>query len=255
MAIHSSYNSGIVARFLSTGQTGAEYDRKMQILRAWCSTGHQLVERSSPDRRLIATGIDTFMWQYEPLSEDVAATSWLEMMWSYASEARALFSSLRSGLHHQKILATPQALDFDDKPFLNPKIDFYLINTFSLEVFEKTLETVCSPEEQELARYWAIDYSDLLNGETDQMFDCVRVSTWDVLDLDGSLIQGVLNSVKVGGTAFIYEVSANGDLYRDAMSVHEIYMYQINKAVAERSDFEVIHLPTDRGYIIARRIS
>jgi hypothetical protein len=242
------FNQGIIARNLSSHADLNNFEKLLNEVKIWSMTGRTLIEQTSPDKRLIATGVDNYFLQYE--TEAYSNTTYGEWVFSLKSEIDAFLQiHFRNPDAVENILLTPNECLPNLAMLQNQNKNVYMFNTFSLQVFEKIISEREDIDLNSL-NYNVIEFFDIYDPSFANFFDYARICEWDALTPTNSLIHKIMDSIKQKGIFLFYDVSTGGTLYDDALSMHEHPMYQVNKSIAERQDFAVTHIPNVRGYVI-----
>lgn len=251
------FHKGVVARSLSTNQTGSTWDDELSVLRDCARLADAAIAETSADMRQAAVGRDWYFWKYATWLGDQDNT-WLEYAWRNLNAVKHLY-----GIHKPLDPNTPEKIlisgSMPVQMLTNPMVsgakDCYWINTFETRILEDTLDENGTIPNRSECSYNVIDLQDIEDGSVINFFDSARLHTHDFLTPNLNIVDRLLDSIKVGGVMVVYDLSEFGALYEDALCAHENRMHRVNARILQRSDFEVYHLANNEiGTTIAYRI-
>jgi len=253
----SIFHKGIVARSLSTNQTGATWDDELSLVRDYSRLADAGIAEANADKRQAAMGRDWYFWKYSTWLGEQDNT-WLEYAWRNYIAVKSLFGILKpvDPTTPEKILISGSFPVNTHFPAMSEGTkDYYWINTFETRIMEETLDENGTVPNHSECKYNVIDLQDFEDGNVVNYFDSARLHTHDFLTPNLNIVDRLLDSIKVGGIMMIYDLAEFGSLYEDGLKAHEHHMHRINRRILQRDDFNVFHLAHDEiGTAIAYKV-
>lgn len=253
----SIFHKGVVARSLSTNQTGTTWEDELSVVRDYSRLADAAITAANADMRQAAVGRDWYFWKYSTWLGEQDNT-WLEYAWRNYVAVKSLYGVLK-----------PRDLETTEKILISGSFpiqmhtahmqagtkDYYWLNSLETRIMEDTLNENGTIPNQPECSYKIIDFEDFEQGTVTEFFDSARLHTHDFLTPNLNLVDNMLDSIRVGGIMMIYDLAEFGALYEDGMRAHEERMHRINRRIAQREDYEVYHLAHDEiGTVLAYRI-
>lgn len=250
------FNKGVVARSLSSNQTGVTWDEELGMVRDFCRLADDAISAANVDKRMVATGTDWYFWKFTTWLGEQDNT-WVEFAWRNYVTVKS-FQGLNKPVspdQKERILISGSFPTLVHSiPMRDNTRDYYWINSLDTRIMEDTLDVNDSVPSRAECTYNVLDIQDLDDGTYDGYFDSARIQSHDIITPTMNTLNKVLDSIRVGGVVLFYDVSGFGALYEDAASTHEESIHRFSRQVVSRDDFDVYHIPNELGVIIAHRI-
>lgn len=209
------------------------------------------------DRRSVAVGADVEAYWYDALINP--NDEFVHIMWQNIAQIKMWYDLLLSGGTEEspKKLLTPMQLpcDFIMELISDRTKEITFINNLDLFYFEQFYLTDAVLREYPDIRYSAVDQKDLYNSEIVKQFDVVRSTGFAIQNVSDSMLSGLMNSVKVGGSFILSDASDYGMMYLGADAEITSTFWDYGKYITGREDFISYHLPYDVGLVVAQRVS
>lgn len=251
------FHKGVVARSLSTNQTGTTWDDELSVVRDYSRLADEAITETSADMRQAAMGRDWYFWKYSTWLGEQDNT-WLEYAWRNYVAVKSLYGVLKpvdTSTPEKILISGSFPIQMHTSHMQAASKDYYWINTFETRIMEDTLDENGTIPNQSECSYNIIDLQDFEDGSVVGYFDSARLHTHDFLTPNLNIIDGLLDSIRVGGIMMIYDLAEFGSLYEDGMRAHEERMHRVNRRIVQREDFEVYHLAHDEiGTVLAYKI-
>lgn len=207
------------------------------------------------DKRNVAFGADISNFVY--LIAHDCSPQWADTMWSntYCVQLwEDILSGIQPGTKTQILtqLVTPapdalKAMSGDDRHYT-------LINGIDVRFLEEFMFNHPDGEQFGDLSYSVVNQQDIEAGETDGMFDLVRVWDWISIKVTRQLIKKLLDAVKVGGILVINNASDEYSLYSNPNTAHWLRHYDVSRLICEDSRFRTYHIPFEVGVVVAKRL-
>lgn len=251
------FNKGVVARSLSTHQTGTTWDDEISVVRDFSRLADAAIDQANVDKRMVATGTDWYFWKFTTWLGETDNT-WIEHAWRNYVTVKGFYGinkPVRPEDKEKILISGSFPISMHTVHMENDTKDYYWINSLDTRIMEETLDVNGTIPDRDQCTYNVVDIQDIESGSLDGYFDSARIQTHDIITATNNTLDKVLDSIRVGGVALFYDVCEFGALYEDATRAHEERIHRLNRRVVSRGDFEVYHIPNEIGVIIAYRIS
>lgn len=244
-----------IARRLSRIGTDELMSSEMANISDYSTKVKQFHEEAAVDRRAVAIGADVESHFYDALidpSDDFA-----HVIWQHVAQIKIWFDLLLSGgtVESPKKALIPMQLpwNFVMEMISDRTKEITFINNLELFYFEKFYLTDDILEKYPEIKYSAIDQSDICNGAMLNEYDLVRATGFNVHMTSNSLLSGLMDSVKVGGTFILSDASDYGMIYLGPENEITSPFWDYGKYITSREDFISYHLPYDVGLVVAKK--
>lgn len=247
-----------VARLYSSLRSAKQLHAQAELMSDFGAFAINYTNECNVDKRNIATSSDGELFKYELLSANFDNENWANGTWTSLAVTRlvTVLGDIGTPDNPQKILAEPiTALpDVINSPN-RPDQDLYFINTADFGLMEAFLRQSPLVEDFAQLKYSVIEREELQNGSLNEFFDLAVPGHHEMMLSTMSYARGIMDSIKVGGRIAIYVVSDYTNMYRDSLRSHENDFSMINRYMADREDFDVVHVPIEFGWLIGKRVS
>lgn len=213
------------------------------------------LDAANVDKRNVAFPTDLSNFVY-PIAHD-CAPAWADMLWSntycvqiWEDIVCGMVPGQTTQILTQLITPAPEAM----KAMSGTDRHYTFINNADLRFLEEFMFN-----HPDCAQFGELSYSvanqqDIEAGETDGMFDLVRVWDWAAIKATKTLIGKLLDAVKPGGILVINNASDEYSLYSSLTTAHWLPHYAVSRLICEDARFRTYHVPFEVGMIVAKRI-
>lgn len=216
------------------------------------------VNSCNVDRRNVATSSDGELFKYDLIAANAGNENWANSIWVTLAISRlvALLGDIGTPDNPQKVLCDPVTSipDIINSPNC-PEQDLFFFNNSDFCMVELFLQQTPHVADFSQLRYSVIDTSELLDGSLDNTFDLVRTYSRESIFSTTTFIKKLMDSIKVGGRLSISTIADYTNMYRDSLRSHENDFSILNKYLANRTDFEIMHVPVEFGFAIGKRVA
>lgn len=246
----------IARRLSKTGQNELLVS-ELDTLSDYATKIRQFHELVAIDRRSIAIGADVESYWYDAIINP--NDEFVHIMWQNIAQIKMWYDLLLSGGTEEspKKLLAPMQLpcEFIMELISDRTKEVTFINNLDLFYFEEFYLTESMLQRYPNIRYSSIDQNDLYNSEVLNQYDLVRATGFSIQNVSNSMLGGMMDSVKVGGSFILSDASDYGMMYTGADAEITSSFWDYGKYITAREDFISYHLPYDVGLVVAKRVA
>jgi len=257
MSINPSIARNRVARYLSNGQTGEEWDSKVGIMSDYGAVGSNLNDLAAVDSREIATGDDHYFYRHR--SYVGMAPEWIESAWAMGAMSTTFvemyqdFSYVKDEPVVELTSGLPPFWPIDVN-LRTGNVQTYILNEVEARIFEKTLETSADYPDYEDLIYGQVTYQEIMDGSLGEMFDVIRLGVHQFVNCTETIIDKLFDCLKPGGLFMGRGMAHGTGMYLDDLTVHQSFWADQSRYIASKENVYSRHVAFQNGLVIARKL-